>query len=86
MNNLSRLVAGSLALLCMASAASAFAQTDTSARDPSAPKTRAQVHEEFLAWRAAGYDPQDWLHYPDNAIAAGRVVAQQRARGIDGTR
>jgi hypothetical protein len=76
MTSLSRLIVGALALSC---AASAFAQPG-GAYDPSAPKTRAQVRQEFLEWRAAGYDPQDWLNYPENAIAAGRIVAQRRAQ------
>ncbi len=41
---------------------------------------RAQVRQEFLAWRAAGYDPTDWLNYPDNAMRAGRIVAQRQAQ------
>jgi hypothetical protein len=75
MTSLSRLIAGALIMGC---AASALAQT-SGTYDPNAPKTRAQVRQEFLEWRAAGYDPNDWLNYPDNAIAAGRIVAQQRA-------
>ncbi|MDR5828362.1 DUF4148 domain-containing protein [Caballeronia sp. LP006] len=59
-------------------AASALAQPVTPIGDPSAPKTRAQVKQEFLAWRAAGYDPNDWLNYPDNAMRAGQIVSQQR--------
>ncbi|KND58295.1 hypothetical protein BVER_05214 [Candidatus Burkholderia verschuerenii] len=63
---------GALACCC---AASSFAQTTS---DPNAPKTRAQVRQEFLVWYAAGYDPNDWLGYPDNAIRASRIIAQQR--------
>jgi hypothetical protein len=76
-----RLMLGALAFSC---AASAFAQTASgpndpnNSNDPNAPKTRAQVRQEFLAWYAAGYDPNDWLGYPDNAIRASRIIAQQR--------
>ncbi|MDQ7976304.1 DUF4148 domain-containing protein [Paraburkholderia sp. SARCC-3016] len=57
----------------------AFADTPTAGYDPSAPKTRAQVIADFAEWRAAGYDPDDWIDYPENAIAAGRIVAARRA-------
>ncbi len=36
------------------------------------------MRQEFLTWQATGYDPNDWLGYPDNAIRASRIVAQQR--------
>jgi hypothetical protein len=70
----SRFLLGALALCC---AATAFAQPASGPGDPSAPKTRAQVRQEFLAWRAAGYDPYDWLNYPENAMRASRIVAQR---------
>ncbi|MGF6753303.1 DUF4148 domain-containing protein [Paraburkholderia sp. GAS42] len=63
--------------LCLGSA---FAQTPSGSYDPSGPLTRAQVRADLVAWRAAGYDPLDWLDYPDNAIRAGRIVAAQRAK------
>ncbi|MDR5739753.1 MULTISPECIES: DUF4148 domain-containing protein [unclassified Caballeronia] len=44
-----------------------------------APRTRDQVRQEAAAWIAAGYDPNDWLHYPDNAIRANRVITQRAA-------
>jgi hypothetical protein len=47
--------------------------------DPSAPKTRAQVVAELNEWFAAGFNPDEWIYYPDNAQAAGRIVAQSRA-------
>lgn len=78
MTHPSRLIPFALALCC---ATSVFAQTTVQPTDPSAPKTRAQVRQEFLMWRAAGYDPNDWLNYPDNAIAASRIVAQRQAQG-----
>ncbi|WP_250473632.1 DUF4148 domain-containing protein [Caballeronia sp. GAFFF1] len=70
----SRIMLGALAA-CWA--ASAFAQP--LADNPSAPKTRAQVRHDLHAWVAAGYDPNDWINYPDNAMRAGRIVAQRRA-------
>ncbi|SAK74512.1 DUF4148 domain-containing protein [Caballeronia ptereochthonis] len=78
MTSISRIILGALALCC---AASALAQPQAPANDPNAPKTRAQVRQEFLLWRAAGYDPNDWLNYPDNALRASRIVAQRQAQG-----
>lgn len=43
------------------------------------PLTRAQVREELVQLRAAGYDPSDWMHYPDNIQAAQAKLAAQRA-------
>lgn len=56
MTHPSRLILSVLALCC---ATSVFAQTAAQLTDPNAPKTRAQVRQEFLLWRAAGYDPDD---------------------------
>ncbi len=64
-----RLVLG--ALLCV-SAASVWTQA-VHPDDSAAAKTRAQVRQEFLEWRAAGYDPADWLDYPDNALRTSRA-------------
>ena len=77
MRSVSRFILGALALCCAASALAQPAQTS----DPNAPKTRVQVRQDFLLWRAAGYDPNDWLNYPDNAMRASRIVAQRQAQG-----
>jgi hypothetical protein len=73
------------ALLAAVSMSSAFAQSSSQGYDPSAPKTRAQVKADLADWRAAGYDPLDWLNYPDNALRAGRIVAARRAQESGGT-
>ncbi|BAN25112.1 DUF4148 domain-containing protein [Caballeronia insecticola] len=78
MTSVSRFLLGALALCC---AASALAQPQAQTSDPNAPKTRAQVRAEFLLWRSVGYDPNDWLNYPDNAMRASRVIAQRQAQG-----
>ena len=65
------------ALLAAVSISSALAQASA---DPSAPKTRAQVRADLADWRAAGYDPLDWIDYPENAQRAGRIVAARRAQ------
>jgi hypothetical protein len=77
MTSLSRILLGALTLCC---AATAFAQPQAP-NDPNAPKTRAQVRQEFLLWRSVGYDPNDWLNYPDNAMRASRIIAQRQAQG-----
>lgn len=66
------------ALLSAWCVTSAFAQTSSSCNS-SAPKTRAEVKADLAQWLAAGYDPFDWINYPDNAQRAGRIVSQQRA-------
>ncbi|MFL9950323.1 DUF4148 domain-containing protein [Paraburkholderia agricolaris] len=67
------------ALLAAVGMSTAFAQTSRP-YDPSAPLTRAQVKADLADWRAAGYDPLDWIDYPDNAQRAGRIVAARRAQ------
>ncbi|CAB3772998.1 DUF4148 domain-containing protein [Paraburkholderia humisilvae] len=75
-------------LLCAIAGAAcvtyAFADAPGRSYDPSTPKTRAEVIADFAAWRAAGYDPNDWIDYPENAIAAGRIVAARRAAAAAG--
>lgn len=73
------------ALLTVVSMSSGFAQTSVRANDPSAPKTRAEVRADLAEWRAAGYDPLDWIDYPNNAQRAGRIVAARRAQAAGGT-
>lgn len=41
--------------------------------------TRAMVKAELDELVAAGYNPRDWQHYPDNLWAAQSVVAQRHA-------
>ena len=72
------------ALLAAVSMSAAFAQP-ARPYDPSAPLTRAQVKADLAEWRAAGYDPLDWIDYPDNAQRAGRIVAMRRAQQMGGS-
>jgi hypothetical protein len=72
-------------LFAAVSMSTAFAQVSTLAHDPSAPKTRAEVKADLADWRAAGYDPLDWIDYPQNAQAAGRIVAARRAQAAAGS-
>ncbi|MGF6770485.1 hypothetical protein P3T18_002964 [Paraburkholderia sp. GAS199] len=73
------------ALLAALTLGSAFAQSTARPGDPSAPKTRAEVRADLVAWLKAGYDPLDWIDYPENAQRAGRIVADQRAQQAGGT-
>ncbi|CAB3701674.1 hypothetical protein LMG22037_03545 [Paraburkholderia phenoliruptrix] len=68
------------ALLAAVSMSAAWAQSSTRPTDPTAPKTRAEVKADLVEWRAAGYDPLDWLNYPHNAQRAARIVAQRHAQ------
>jgi hypothetical protein len=45
----------------------------------SQPVSRAQVHNELAQLEKAGYDPRDWVHYPENIQAAEAKVAAQNA-------
>jgi opacity protein-like surface antigen len=68
MNSLIKAVA--LAVVIAAPVAS-FAQSNQ-------PVTRAEVRADLARVEQAGYDPRDWVHYPENIQAAeARVSAQQ---------
>jgi Domain of unknown function (DUF4148) len=41
--------------------------------------SRAQVRAELAQLEKAGYDPHDWIHYPENIQAAQAKVAAQNA-------
>ncbi|MBB5503351.1 DUF4148 domain-containing protein [Paraburkholderia sp. MM5384-R2] len=45
----------------------------------SQPVTRAQVREQLVQLEKAGYNPNDWMHYPANIQQAEAVVAQQNS-------
>jgi hypothetical protein len=48
---------------------------------PNQPLTRAQVRADFERVVKAGYDPLDWIHYPENIQAAeARISAEDAAR------
>jgi hypothetical protein len=51
----------------------AFAQSEQ-------PLTRAQVRADLVQVEKAGYNPNDWMHYPENIQAAeARVSAEKQA-------
>jgi hypothetical protein len=43
------------------------------------PLTRAEVRADLAQVRAAGYDPSDWMHYPENIQAAEAKINAQKA-------
>lgn len=60
--------------IALAGPAVSFAQADNQ------PLTRAQVRADLERAEKAGYNPNDWIHYPENIQAAeARVAAQDGA-------
>ena len=57
--------------------AMSFAQTQQQ------PLTRAQVRQQLVDLRAVGYDPRDWVHYPENIQAAQARLDAAHAYGPD---
>ncbi|HEY1999324.1 DUF4148 domain-containing protein [Paraburkholderia sp.] len=53
----------------------AFAQSDQQ------PLTRAEVRADLARVEKAGYNPNDWMHYPENIQAAEARVAAEKAGG-----
>jgi hypothetical protein len=59
--------------LVLAGPAVSFAQSNNQ------PLTRAQVRADLERVEKAGYNPNDWIHYPENIQAAeARVAAQDK--------
>ena len=48
-------------------------------QQPQQAPTRADVRAQLVQLRAAGYDPMDWMNYPQNLQAAQAKVAAQNA-------
>ena len=59
--------------------AAVFAAPVASFAQSSQPVSREQVRAELAQLEKAGYDPHDWLHYPENIQAAEAKVAAQNA-------
>jgi hypothetical protein len=72
---LSHIALASVAAAGSLASAMALAQPSNT----SVPLTRAQVRADLVEWRQAGYDPFDWLNYPQNAQRTGAIVAQHGA-------
>jgi len=45
------------------------------------PLTRAQVRAELVQLEKAGYNPNDWMNYPENIQAAQAKIAAARNTG-----
>jgi hypothetical protein len=48
------------------------------AQQSNAPVTRAEVRAELAALEKAGYNPNDWMDYPENLQAAQQRVDAER--------
>jgi hypothetical protein len=55
----------------------AFAAPIVSFAQSNEPVSRAQVRAELIQVEKAGYNPGDWIHYPENIQAAEARVAAQ---------
>jgi hypothetical protein len=76
MNALKQIV---VAVALVAPMVSSFAQSNQ-------PVTREQVRADLVRLERAGYNPRDWVHYPDNIQAAEeRVTAQEGIAQADTT-
>ena len=69
----SHIALASLPAACSLVSAIALAQQSKAP----APLTRAQVRAEIAEWRQAGYDPFEWLRYPDSAQRTAAIMAQR---------
>lgn len=52
----------------------AFSLTSFAQENAQPSKSRAEVRQELLELEQAGYNPNDWLHYPENIQAAEKIV------------
>lgn len=68
MNALKQIV---VAVALVAPMVSSFAQSNQ-------PVTREQVRADLVRLEGAGYNPRDWMHYPENIQAAEQRVAAQQ--------
>jgi hypothetical protein len=81
MNAFHRIALASLVAACSVASSMALAQPQTGFAGP---LTRAQVRQDLIDWRQAGFNPLDWIRYPENAQRAGAIVAQRRAERAAG--
>lgn len=54
-------------------ASTSMAQTDNNTQ----PKTRAEVKAELAALESVGYDPNNWINYPENIQEAQKKLWQK---------
>ncbi|PLZ04214.1 hypothetical protein CY652_00600 [Burkholderia sp. WAC0059] len=67
------------ALTLTAAAAVVAAGPAVSFAQSQPPLTRAEVEADLAQLEKAGYNPHDWIHYPDNIQAAEARVAAEKA-------
>jgi hypothetical protein len=69
------LIKAAAVAVVLAAPAVSFAQANNQ------PLTRAQVRADLERVEKAGYNPMDWMHYPENIQAAqARIAAEDAAR------
>jgi Domain of unknown function (DUF4148) len=65
------LIEAAVVAALIAAPLAAFAQSEQ-------PLTRAQVRADLVQVEKAGYNPMDWIHYPENIQAAEARVAAEK--------
>jgi hypothetical protein len=61
------------------------APTVSFAQQSNAPVTRAEVRAQLVELEKAGYQPNDWVDYPQNIQAAEQRVQAEHATGYGST-
>ena len=74
MNSLFKSVA---LVVSLAAPIASFAQSNQ-------PLTRAEVRADLVRVEQVGFDPNDWMHYPENIQAAEARIAAQNANAAYG--
>ncbi|MGQ7935285.1 DUF4148 domain-containing protein [Paraburkholderia sp. D1E] len=64
------LIKAALLIAVIAAPVASFAQSNR-------PISRAQVNADLVQIESAGYNPRDWIHYPENIQAAEARIAAQ---------
>lgn len=69
------------AFLLIVSSSVTYAQTVTSSMNDQ-PKTREQVKAELAALESVGYNPNDWINYPENIQQAQQKLWRQKQANV----
>lgn len=69
------------AFLLIVSSSVTYAQTVTSNMNDQ-PKTREQVKAELAALESVGYNPNDWINYPENIQQAQQKLWRQKQANV----
>lgn len=69
------------AFLLIVSSSVTYAQPVTSNMNDQ-PKTREQVKAELAALESVGYNPNDWINYPENIQQAQQKLWRQKQANV----